>query len=172
MTVPVTIRRMTADDLTRVHQLDQICFTAPWPLRAFRYELLDNQVSRQWVAEGKVEGDGQPLVVGMIVTWLVGGEVHIATLAVDPDWRRSGIAIRLVCTALHAGILEGAEAATLEVRAGNLAAQHLYDRLGFEVVGRRPGYYADNGEDALLLTLPHLTPDHLERVGCSLAPQD
>jgi ribosomal-protein-alanine N-acetyltransferase len=160
---------MTADDLTRVHQLDQICFSAPWPLRAFRYELQDNPVSRQWVAEVKAGEGGPPVVIGMIVTWLVVGEVHIATLAVDPDWRRSGIALRLVCTALQAGLSERAAAATLEVRAGNLAAQRLYDRLGFQVVGRRPGYYADNAEDALLLTLPQLTADHLERVGCGLA---
>ena len=99
----IVIRKMTADDLARVHELDKICFSAPWSLRNFRYELEDNQSSSQWVAE-----DQDGWIVGAIVTWLVVDEVHIATLSVDPAYRRHGIASRLVCTALQDGIQRGA----------------------------------------------------------------
>jgi len=157
----IIIRKMTAEDLARVHELDQICFTAPWSLRNFRHELEDNQYSSQWVA---VLQEG--LIVGAIVTWLVGDEVHIATLSVDPDFRRQGIATRLVCSALREGVERGAAASTLEVRAGNAPAQRLYAGFGYQVVGRRPGYYQDNGEDALLLTLPDLDEQHLSLIGC------
>jgi ribosomal-protein-alanine N-acetyltransferase len=158
----IVIRKMTADDLARVHELDKICFSAPWSLRNFRYELEDNQSSSQWVAE-----DQDGWIVGAIVTWLVVDEVHIATLSVDPAYRRHGIASRLVCTALQDGIQRGAAASTLEVRAGNTAAQRLYYKFGYQLVGRRPGYYQDNGEDALLLTLFDLDELHLKVIGCN-----
>lgn len=157
------IRKMTADDLPRVHELDQICFSAPWPLRTFRYELEENRSSRQWVAVLPDEGG---LIVGAIVTWLVVDEVHIATLSVDPAYRRRQIATRLVCTALQDGLARGATASSLEVRSGNAAAQRLYYRFGFQLVGRRPGYYQDNGEDAMLMTLHDIDELHLKVIGC------
>ena len=152
----ITIRKMTTEDLPRVHELDEMCFNTPWPLRTFRYELEENRSSRQLVAENE-----HGLIVGAIVSWLVVDEVHIATLSVDPDFRRQKVATRLVCVALQEGIARGATSSTLEVRAGNAAAQRLYYRFGYQLVGRRPGYYQDNGEDAMLLTLHELDEIHL-----------
>jgi ribosomal-protein-alanine N-acetyltransferase len=159
----IMIRKMTADDLTRVHELDQICFSAPWSIRNFRYELEENQASSQWVA---VLPEGSGLTVGAIVTWLVVDEVHIATLSVDPAYRRRKIGSRLVCTALEDGLARGATSSSLEVRAGNAAAQKLYYRFGYQLVGRRPGYYQDNGEDAMLMTLHDMDDLHLKVIGC------
>lgn len=163
----ITIRRMTTDDLTRVHELDQLCFSSPWTLNTFRNELEENDASSQWVA---VLGDpdlSPALIVGVIVTWLVSDEVHIATLSVDPDHRRGKIASRLICTALRDGVANGAVTSTLEVRAGNAAAQRLYYKFGYQLVGRRPGYYKDNGEAAVLLTLRDLDDMHLDIIGCT-----
>ncbi|MBN2044947.1 MAG: ribosomal protein S18-alanine N-acetyltransferase [Anaerolineales bacterium] len=162
----VTIRRMTADDLMRVHQLDQICFSSPWTLQAFRNQLEENKAASQWVAVLGEETAGPGLIVGAIVTWLVMDDVHIATLSVDPDYRRLRIASRLICTALRDGVSRGATASTLEVRASNRAAQRLYYKFGYQLVGRRPGYYQDNGEDAILLTLHELDEIHLDLIGC------
>ncbi len=159
----IMIRKMTADDLTRVHELDQVCFTAPWSMRNFRYELEENRASSQWVAVLPEESD---LIVGAIITWLVVDEVHIATLSVDPVYRRRKIATKLVCTALKDGLARGATSSTLEVRSGNAAAQRLYYRFGFQLVGRRPGYYRDNGEDAMLMTLHDMDELHLKVIGC------
>ncbi|HEX9681017.1 MAG TPA: GNAT family N-acetyltransferase, partial [Anaerolineales bacterium] len=76
---------------------------------------------------------------------------------VDPAYRRKGIGERLLRAALECAADQGAELATLEVRASNDAALELYRKHAFEVVGRRPRYYRDNGEDALLMTRRGLT---------------
>jgi len=162
----IKIRAMAAGDLSRVHELDKMCFSLPWPQRAFGYELEENAASSQWVAEVVSEDERESLVVGLIITWLLVDEVHIATLSVDPQHRRKKIASHLICTALRAEVARGAKSATLEVRANNQAAQRLYYRFGFQVAGRRPGYYKDNGEDALILTLHELDEDHLNIIGC------
>lgn len=160
---PVRVRRMAVEDLEQVQTIDQRSFNMPWPLRSFRFQLEDNPAALLWVAE---VDDPQPKVVGAIVTWLLVDEVHIATISVHPDYRRRGIATRLLCTALEENARLGGVEATLEVREHNLAAQKLYHRFGFREVGRRKRYYEDNGEDALILTTYNLQDAHLDLVGC------
>lgn len=144
------IRGMTIDDVSAAHEIDQSSFTLPWPERSLRFEVSNNPVARCWAAEL----DGR--VVGMLVLWMIIDEAHIATLAVHPDFRRQGIAKQLLVIALEKASEEGAQSALLEVRAGNEAAQTLYQKYGFEVVGRRERYYKDNNEDAVLMTLKRL----------------
>ena len=146
----VIIRPMGEDDLDQVHAIDQISFSLPWPKRAFRYELLHNPKSLLWVAELGHK------VVGAIVVWIILDEAHISTLAVLPEHRRQGYAQKLVIQALTSALEYGAQHATLEVRVSNAAAQNLYRGFGFEIVGRRPRYYQDNREDALIMTLADL----------------
>jgi ribosomal-protein-alanine N-acetyltransferase len=150
------IRRMTAADVPTVAQLDQISFSLPWPERSFRFEVTDNPASRCWVAEA----DGR--LVGMIVAWLLVDEVHVATLATHPDFRRRGIAQTLLMHVLKSCAQEGALSSFLEVRASNEAAQALYHKFGYEETGRRPRYYKDNDEDAILMTLEELKAEKLE----------
>ncbi len=140
------IRRMTLDDIEQVIAIDRASFSLPWPERSFRYELTDNPASRAWVAEA----DGR--IVGMIVAWLLVDEAHIATLAAHPEYRRQGIARRLLIHTLRHLMDEGAVSSFLEVRESNLAAQEMYRKFGFEVSGRRPRYYKDNDEDAVLMS--------------------
>jgi len=138
---------MTLVDVPAVHAIDLLSFSLPWPERSFRFEITDNQVSRGWVAE--VEG----VIAAMLVLWFIVDEAHIATIAVHPDFRRQGIGEQILLHALRTARAEGANRAFLEVRAGNAAAQAMYKKYGFEVVGVRPGYYKDNNEDALLMNL-------------------
>ena len=140
------IRPMTVVDLPAIAELDQLSFSLPWPSDAFAMELL-NINSRCWV----VELDSR--VVAAVVLWRVLDEAHIATITVHPDFRRRGIGRALLKASMDAAYAEGARIYHLEVRAGNLAAQKMYTDFGYEIVGRRPKYYQDNGEDALLLTL-------------------
>jgi [ribosomal protein S18]-alanine N-acetyltransferase len=140
------IRPMIAADLPAVIELDQLSFSQPWPPAAFEVEL-ENINSRCWVV------DVDARVVAALVLWRVLDEAHIATVAVHPDFRQRGIGSALLRASMDAAYAEGARIYHLEVRAGNLAAQKMYADFGYEVVGRRPGYYQDNGEDALLLTL-------------------
>jgi len=141
------IRRMTLADLDQVIAIDQASFSLPWPERSFRFEVTDNPASRAWVAELEEK------IIGMIVSWMFVDEVHIATIATHPDYLRQGIASQLLAHTLRHVRDEGAKSAFLEVRAGNTAAQAMYRNLGFEESGRRPRYYKDNGEDAILMTL-------------------
>ena len=145
-----TIRAMIAADLETVSELDALSFSQPWPKNAFEVELA-NPGARCWVAQADpATGPGQ--VVGALVFWRVLDEAHLATIAVHPLYRRRGIARQLLQTAMDAAYAEGARIYHLEVRIGNVAAQALYMAFGFEEVGRRPKYYKDTGEDALLMT--------------------
>jgi ribosomal-protein-alanine N-acetyltransferase len=162
-TVRFTIRPMTLDDLEQVVALDQVSFSLPWPAHSFRYELLDNEFSRLWVAE-TVPAESEalpssvvPRVIGMIVVWLIIDEAHIATLAVHPQHRRRGVGRQLLLTALQGCATQGAVSAKLEVRERNEIAINMYRELSFEVVGRRKRYYQDTNEDAILMTLENLT---------------
>ena len=155
----LVIRPMSADDLSRVQEIDQLSFSLPWPKSAYRYELLENPSSLLWVAE--VAGDnGNHRVVGCVVVWLILDEAHVATVVVDPDYRQNRVASHLMVEMLKEVIARGARLATLEVREHNLPAQRLYKRFCFEVVGRRPRYYQDNHEDALIMTVMGLNQDY------------
>ena len=143
---------MRLDDIDQVILIDRLSFSLPWPASAFRHELLNNPSSLLWVAELDL-ADGSPSVVGAVVVWMILDEAHIATLAVHPDYRRRGISQQLLVIVLRQAIERGAALATLEVRANNLAGQALYKQFKFEIVGRRPRYYQDNYEDALIMTV-------------------
>lgn len=153
----VLLRQMTLDDLEQVIAIDQISFSLPWPQRTFRYELTDNPASRCWVAEL----DGR--VVGMLVGWLIVDEIHIATIAIHPDYRKQGIGKKLLFLSLQSAREEGAVSSFLEVREGNTAALEMYRKFGYVENGRREGYYKDNGEDAILMSLTPLPVELLNR---------
>jgi ribosomal-protein-alanine N-acetyltransferase len=83
-------------------------------------------------------------------------DAHVTTFGVHPDWRRQGIGRQLLLSVSELSVAIGARRMTLEVRASNEAAQALYHAFGFEIAGRRPHYYTDDGEDALVMTTPPL----------------
>ena len=88
---------------------------------------------------------------GYIFCWQVADELHIANLAVDPEYRHHGIAQKLVIAAIdQAGSITFVY---LEVRESNIAARRLYEKLGFQSMGIRKKYYSDNHEDAVLMAL-------------------
>lgn len=157
----VSFRPMALADVARVREIDVRSFSLPWSERSYRFELTENQHSVVWVAE--VEGSSGPQVVGMIVAWAILDEAHIATIAVDPDYRGRGLGRRLLAVGLRAAYQRGARLSYLEVRRGNLVAQNLYQQFGFYVAGERRHYYQDNQEDALLMTLDQIDPIALER---------
>jgi ribosomal-protein-alanine N-acetyltransferase len=107
------------------------------------------------------EVDGR--VIGMVVGWMLIDEMHIATIATHPDYRRQGIGSKLLLYTLLKSIDEGAKSSFLEVRESNLAAQEMYLKFGYERMGRRKRYYRDNDEDAILMYLQSLSRDRLPR---------
>ncbi|NPV55651.1 MAG: ribosomal protein S18-alanine N-acetyltransferase [Anaerolineae bacterium] len=148
----VVIRRMRLADLPAVIAIDRDSFTLPWSERSFAFEIEKNRDSRPYVAE-RLDAQGAPEIVGMLVAWMILDEVHIATLAVRSDCRRQGIARELLRHALQMALAEGGLKAMLEVRRSNQAALALYREFGFVEVGVRRRYYKDNNEDALQLDL-------------------
>jgi ribosomal-protein-alanine N-acetyltransferase len=149
------VRKMMLEDVPAVIDLDHQSFSLPWPERSFRFEIMENPASRCWIA------DMNGKVVGMIVVWLIVDEAHVATLATHPDFRRQGIAKRLLSHALLQLIEEGARSSFLEVRESNFAAREMYRKFGYEETGRRRRYYSDNDEDAILMNLNSLQPERL-----------
>jgi len=164
----LVLRPIRPEDIDAVHAIEDISFANPWPLSSYHFEVLENKASRPLLAEVTRE-DMSKQVVGMIIPWLLVDEVHIANIAVSPEYRRQGIACQLMQTALLDCVQQGAVSASLEVRASNLAAQALYARFGFETVGRRKAYYHDNREDALLMTVEKITARDLSLVDCQPA---
>jgi len=144
----VSVRRMEPGDIPAVAAIDQSAFSLPWPDSSYRHEVHDNLAARCFVAE-----DDDHEIVAMIVSWMIVDELHIATFATHKNHRRKGVGSQLLTEALEDGWAGGARRAFLEVREGNLAAQEMYQKFGFRVTGRRPKYYRDNGEDAILMTL-------------------
>jgi len=147
----MTIRPMCLDDVKQAHLIDRLSFALPWSENAFRYEILENNLSISLVAEVSIPA-GSQIIVGVIVIWVILDEAHIATLSVHPEYRRLGIAESLLTEGLYSAYQEGALTATLEVRTGNVSAQKLYGQFGFIQTGFRKRYYHDNFEDALILT--------------------
>ncbi len=147
----VTIRKMTDRDVPAGAHIDQVSFSLPWPEHSFHYEVSENRAARCFVAETEDQR-----IAAMIVSWIIVDEMHIATIATHPDFRRQGIGERILTEALEDGRNAGARLAFLEVRASNDAAQAMYRKFGFRATGKRPRYYRDNGEDAILMTLEPL----------------
>jgi ribosomal-protein-alanine N-acetyltransferase len=150
----LTVRPMGLEDIPSVRSIDRLSFALPWPESSYQYELNGSRVSHMLVAEA--DSTARPEVVGYLGFWLIVDEAHISTLAVHPDWRGRGVGRLLLRCGLNHAADCGARLATLEVRRSNQAAIQLYGEFGFAIVGRRPRYYRDNDEDALLMTLDEI----------------
>jgi ribosomal-protein-alanine N-acetyltransferase len=138
----VEIRRLTYADLPQVVAIERRAFTTPWSLAMFVLELSKSS----GICLG---ADVEAELAGYIVCSRYDTVWHVMNVAVDPDRRRRGIAGALIGALLDR---VGPDAQlTLEVRRTNLGALALYERFGFRSAGVRRRYYADNGEDAVVM---------------------
>jgi len=130
------------DDIMRIENLS---FTIPWTKNAFIEELTGNTfaVYISAMLDGKI--------VGYAGMWKVIDEGHITNIAVHPEFRGNKIGSALLEELLAIAEKDDVDSLTLEVRRSNVVAQKLYSKYGFVVEGMRKGYYADNGEDALIM---------------------
>jgi ribosomal-protein-alanine N-acetyltransferase len=109
-------------------------------------------------------------VVGYGGLMLVQEDGHVTTLAVDPAWHRHRLWTRLLLALAVTAVDRGAEHLTLEVRAGNRAAQELYRAFGFAPAGIRKGYYSETNEDAIIMWANDVDhPEYRERLAALAA---
>ncbi len=128
----------------KIAELEKLCFSSPWSANSIASEL-ENPLSLWLVAT-----DGTQLL-GYIGSQSVLNEADMMNVAVDPDARRRGVGRLLVTSLVDDLKNRGIRSLTLEVRASNEGAKAMYQKLGFLEVGRRPKYYFDPREDALIL---------------------
>lgn len=145
------IDQMTPHDLLEVVEIEEACRLSLWGWDSYHAELSRPEaimlVARRTRAD---ELNGHSLH-GFLSGRVSARELHINNIGVHESARRRGVGNALMNAAFDAGRRQGALTAILEVRAGNVAAQSLYRRFGFEVVGRRRQYYREPAEDALLM---------------------
>ena len=141
----ITVRRVIEEDIDSILEIEKEAFTTPWSRDAFLTEINENMLAYYLVAEVNEK------VVGYGGIWLILNEGHITNIAVKEEYRGNGIGNHilegLICYCMKNSI----DSMTLEVRESNLIAQNLYKKYGFVSSGKRPKYYSDDGEDAIIM---------------------
>lgn len=141
----IEVVTMAVEHIDGVMVVENLSFRIPWSKNAFLEEVTGNKFARYITAvqDGKI--------VGYAGLWKVFDEGHITNIAVHPEFRGNGIGSILMEKLIELAKTEGVTSMTLEVRRSNLAAQKLYAKYGFLPGGVRKAYYADNGEDAIIM---------------------
>lgn len=142
----IIIRKMIYEDLKEVYAIETKCFTTPWTLTSFKYELEFGQsILRVAVLEKKI--------IGYVCVRSIFDIANVLNLAVIPEFRQKGIGSMLFQSAIEElrRMEPDVKLLTLEVRESNIPAIRLYERAGFKIVSRRKGYYQLPNEDAIIM---------------------
>jgi [ribosomal protein S18]-alanine N-acetyltransferase len=179
------IQQLSQKDLSRVLELDRLCFGGLWTPQGYQRELdsPNSDLLGLWKEKGErvIAPWESPLeicvessesvsessyLVGIGCLWSILDEAHITILGIDPDYQRQGLGQVMLYGLLKSAKARQLQWATLEVRVSNQSAIALYRKFGFKDVGRRKGYYQDTGEDALILWRNGLNhPDFEQMLG-------
>jgi ribosomal-protein-alanine N-acetyltransferase len=138
------IRPLQLGDLNAIEEIEKRSYPTPWSRSMFASEL----AKPSSLCMGAFDGDrlaGYLIISRYVDAW------HVMNVAVDPDYRRRGIATTLLARLFERTADDERRGYTLEVRVSNAGAIRLYEQLGFEPRGIRRGYYTDNREDALIM---------------------
>ncbi len=141
----VELRRLEARDLDAVEEIERASYPTPWSRAMFAAELQKPSSLALGAYRGSGELVGYAIVSRYVDAW------HVMNVAVDPAYRRRGVARELLERLFDVTATDPRRGYTLEVRVSNTDAIRLYERLGFEARGIRRGYYTDNREDALIM---------------------
>ncbi len=142
----IIIREMTQEDLLDVHAIEKRCFTTPWQLSSFNYEINNKNAILRVVIFNKQ-------LIGYVCIRSILDITHVLDLAVMPEYRRMGFGSLLLINALQElkRLQPETNIITLEVRESNIAAIKLYEKFDFKEIGRRRGYYTKPREDAVIM---------------------
>jgi len=142
----IIIRKMTEADIDGVYDVEINSFAIPWSKKSFSDEL-SNSLAIYYIAES----EGR--VAGYAGMWNVADEGDVTNIAVHPDFRRRGIGKLLMKALFKEAQSSDMRLITLEVRESNAPARKMYESFGFKEVGIRKNYYADNRENAVIMTV-------------------
>ena len=139
--------RMRRRHLRRVLSIESRVYPRPWSASLFLSEL-SQKATRTYLVVRHV-GD----VIGYAGMMYAAREAHITNIAVDPDYHGYHVGTRLLLTIITEALARGCDHLSLEVRVSNRVAQAMYVKFGFEIVGRRKGYYIETNEDAYVMAV-------------------
>ncbi len=137
----INVVKAALDNADDILKIENACFSTPWSRQSI-IESLGNENSHFYIALA----DGEP--AGYAGLQIFSGEGYVTNIATLPEYRRQGVAKALLERVLQ----NEAEFITLEVRESNTSAIRLYEMFGFETVGKRPKFYREPTEDAVLMT--------------------
>jgi ribosomal-protein-alanine N-acetyltransferase len=143
----IDLRPLTLNDLGAIERIERNSYPTPWSRSMFAGEI----AKPSSICLGAVDTEDEERLVGYLIISRYADAWHIMNVAVDPDYRRQGIATQLLNRLFELTEGDDRRGYTLEVRVSNGQAIKLYERLGFVARGIRRGYYTDNREDALIM---------------------
>jgi ribosomal-protein-alanine N-acetyltransferase len=150
----ITITRMTEHDLLEVVEIEEASGLSRWGWAAYYAELQGTNRDLMLIARvARAPIIEHQRIVGYIVARESAGELHINNVAVRDQYRRKGIGSALLGSIMEVARRLKVQVAFLEVRSGNHAAQALYEKTGFKAIARRPDYYSEPSEDAVVMSL-------------------
>jgi ribosomal-protein-alanine N-acetyltransferase len=130
----------------QILEIENCSFPSPWGINAFKGEL-EKSISHLWALIADKD------LVGYICFWMFDNEIQVLNLAIHPTNRRQHFGQFLLTRIIETGVSKGLKSVWLEVRPSNTAARSLYSKFGFQEIGRRPRYYRETNEDALIMYL-------------------
>lgn len=150
----IMITRMTEHDLLEVVEIEETSGLSRWGWAAYYAELQGANRDLMLIARiARAPIIEHQRIAGYIVARESAGELHINNVAVRDQYRRRGVGSALLGRIMDTAKRLKVKVAFLEVRSGNQAAQALYEKIGFRAIARRPDYYSDPREDAVVMSL-------------------
>src|ERR1700716_2065520 len=145
----LVIEPMRESDVPTVQEIERRIFSTPWPRNAYYRELSSRSSAHYVVLRNETDDAGEILGYGGM--WRMYDEAHVTTIGVRQDMQHRGYGRVLFAGLVQAAYDMGAKWITLEVRTSNENAMRMYEKFSFKVIGRRKGYYTENGEDAIVM---------------------
>ncbi len=157
----ISLNYLKSEQIDQVIALDNLCLGGLWTKDGYQREI-DSPNSTLLA----LYSPNSQNIMGFACLWSIVEEAHITILLVHRDYQGQGLGQLLLFSLLEDAVSRGLERATLEVSVSNQVALALYEKFGFRIAGRRKKYYAQTGEDALILWRGNLSKpefkQHLE----------
>lgn len=147
----LVIAPIIPQQISEIVALDKLCFGGLWSEAGYLREVKSPNSSLLALSIRESPAVESSKIIGIGCLWSIVEEAHITLLGVHPDYQKQGLGQLLLCTLLQEALHRGLKWATLEVKADNDRAITLYQKFGFQIIGKRKGYYQPEGKDALIL---------------------